>query len=85
MSYDNCEPDSRTIILVQVPFIQKIIDDECWYEGERVHHTVYERDIEDRICKIILSEGEKLRKRAIDTIRNNCNKDCKKCNFYKGK
>jgi hypothetical protein len=77
-----CVPDSKTIILVQIPFIEQIIRDECWYAGEKLHHEVKEQDIEEVICKIIQREGINLRKRALEKIRTECDNNCKQCKFW---
>lgn len=51
------------VILRELPVIQKIIADETWLEGERRGRYVSSNDpvVQERVCDIILSIGEKLR------------------------
>jgi hypothetical protein len=56
----------------QLPFIQQIIRDETWLEGERRGCPVSESDpkVVDRVCGIVLTVGEQLRRRATDVEGN---------------
>jgi hypothetical protein len=48
---------------LECPIIQKIIDDECWLKGERVHHVVSPTDPEIclKVAEIVLQIGETMR------------------------
>ena len=78
-----CQPSNKEILLKEIPFVEQIIQDECWYEGERQHHNINEAEIFNKLFDIIQREGETLRKLAILQIQNECNKDCQNCPFYK--
>ena len=47
----------------ELPVIQKIIADETWLEGERRGSYVSSEDpvVQEHVCEIVLSVGEKLR------------------------
>ena len=51
------------VVFRELPVIQKIIQDETWLEGERRGGYVSPEDpvVQENVCAIILSIGEKLR------------------------
>ena len=57
------QPDP--VVFRQLPVIQKVIDDETWYEGERrgcyVSHD--DRVVRENVCMVILRIGRELRKK----------------------
>lgn len=61
-----CSPEDLTpeeINPLERPLIQKIIDDECWLKGEKVHHEVSKDDpeIQLRVAEIVLTIGNNMR------------------------
>lgn len=47
----------------ELPLIEQIFNNECWYKGERVHHAVDRDDpeIRDKVVEIILTIGASMR------------------------
>lgn len=45
------------VIRAEIPDIQSIVDDECWFEAERRGHAVDRHDpqVQQRVAEIILS------------------------------
>lgn len=64
-----------TVLTAQLPFIQKIIDDETWLEGERRGRPVDPDDpvVVDHVCAVILRVGGELRASAIACL--SCRED----------
>jgi hypothetical protein len=54
------------LIKEQIPFIEQIIKDECWYEAERRNEAVTANDpvILTKICDIVLRVGAEMRMKA---------------------
>ena len=54
---------SDPIILLQLPAIRRIIDDETWLEGERrgCRVTPDDRVVRENVCRVILRVGGQLR------------------------
>jgi hypothetical protein len=52
------------IVSLEIPVIQKIIQDETWLEGERRGCFVISLDpiVQERVCEIILRLGQELRR-----------------------
>ena len=48
------------------PLIEKIIQDETWLCGERRREPVshHDQEVVDRVCRIIMIDGAKIRERA---------------------
>ncbi|MBW8780747.1 MAG: hypothetical protein JF599_02500 [Verrucomicrobia bacterium] len=55
----SCDP----IAWLELPVIQKIIDDEKWLEGERRGCAIGDHDpvVTERVCSVILRIGRQLR------------------------
>jgi hypothetical protein len=51
------------IVFRELPVIQKVIDDETWYEGERRGCYVSPEDpvVREKVCSVILRIGRGLR------------------------
>ena len=51
------------VVFRELPVIQKVIDDETWYEGERRGCYVSPEDpvVREKVCSIILRIGRELR------------------------
>lgn len=52
-----------SVLLREIPVIQKIIQDETWLEGERRGCTVAPTDqvVREHVCEVILRIGQQLR------------------------
>lgn len=50
-------------VLLEMPVIRKIVEDETWLEGERrgCHVPPTDRVVRDRVCEVVLSIGQQLR------------------------
>lgn len=61
------------IVSLEIPLIQKIIQDETWLEGERRGRFVISADpiVQERVCEIILRLGQELRRRLTEQGRGN--------------
>lgn len=61
---------ARKIIELEIPVIRKMIEDECWYEGERRKAPVAPNDpvIRKRIAELIMAHGETMRAEAMKRI-----------------
>lgn len=55
------------VVFRELPVIQKVIDDETWYEGERRGCYVSPDDpaVREKVCLIILRIGRELRERFV--------------------
>ncbi len=53
------------VVFRELPVIQKVIDDETWYEGERRGCYVSPDDpvVRENVCQVILRIGRELRER----------------------
>ena len=53
------------VVFRELPVIQKVIDDETWYEGERRGCYVSQDDpvVRENVCMVILRIGRELRER----------------------
>lgn len=51
------------VVFRELPVIQKVIDDETWYEGERRGCYVSPDDpvVCENVCRIVLRIGQRLR------------------------
>ncbi len=74
---------SDPVLTRQFPLIQKIIDDEMWYEGERRGHAVHRDDpvVREKVCCVVLRMGAEmrahvLRELAAERLRHVPNVDC---------
>ena len=80
-----CQPTSLDVIKFEIDIVRKMIRDERWYEGERQHHEVSEKEIERKINELILVHGEKMRNETVKIlISEMCvkmNHECKKCPY----
>ena len=65
-----CNQVARLIIEEQIPIIQKMLSDECWYEGQRRNTPVDPDDpvVRHRIGALIMEHGAKMRKEAMDRL-----------------
>ena len=63
------------IISAEILVIEKMIDDECWYEGERRHTYVPKDDkiVQQHIREIIMLVGHIIREETIKNIEENNN------------
>jgi len=54
------------VLVRQLPFIRKIIDDETWLESERRGYAVPRDDavVREHVCGVILRIGQELRETA---------------------
>lgn len=83
VAIQRCNFDPMEILKEEIPIVEKMVQDECWYQGERVHHPVDPREVEPKIEKIILEAGHEMRKEAIVKIKSKkCINDCTKCNWH---
>jgi hypothetical protein len=59
------------VVMCELPWVQKILNDEIWLEGERRHQPVRPDDpvVLERVCDILLHEGAGLRERALHDLR----------------
>lgn len=84
---NTCVPIIRDIINSEIPVIKQMIQDECWYEGQRRGHSVDEAEISARINEILIEVGEKMKNKAVkELIEAKCEEhghDCSKCPYYK--
>lgn len=66
------EIPATEIIRAEIPLIQKIIQDETWYEGERRRCPVDSRDstVRMRVVDVILRCGDKLWDEALLSVKN---------------
>ena len=80
-----CQPTSLEVIKFEIDIVRKMIRDERWYEGERQHHEISEKEIENRINELVLKHGEKMRDETVkELISRMCmkmNHDCKNCPY----
>lgn len=53
------------VIVGELPVIQKVIQDEMWFEGERRGCAVTQDDpvVRENVCQVILRIGSELRER----------------------
>lgn len=53
------------VVFRELTVIQKVIDDETWYEGERrgCHVSPHDPVVCERVCMIVLKIGRELRER----------------------
>ena len=53
------------VVFRELPVIQKVIEDETWYEGERRGCYVSPEDpvVREKVCEVILRIGRELRER----------------------
>jgi hypothetical protein len=53
------------VVFRELPVIQKVIDDETWYEGERRGCYVSSEDpvVRENVCLVILRIGRELREK----------------------
>jgi hypothetical protein len=58
------------LVHLQLPQVRQILSDEVWLEGERRRQAVPDDDpvVIDRVCEILLREGERLRASALDRL-----------------
>jgi hypothetical protein len=61
------------IIFRELPVIEKIIQDETWFEGERRGCWVSSNDpaVQENVCRIILRIGRELRETIVSDIAAN--------------
>ena len=79
-----CDFEPMEILKEELPVVKKIIEDECWYKGERVHRPVQPAEVETEVDKIVLKDGEKLRIDAVEKIKKKkCIHNCDKCKYHK--
>ena len=77
-----CRFDSMEILKREIPMIRKIVQDECWYLGEKMNRPVSPREVEQIVAKIVLKIGEQLRIEAITQLKSEkCIHDCQKCKW----
>lgn len=57
------KPPTDPSLLMQLPFIAKIIQDETWLEGERRGAPVSPQDpvVRANVCEIVLRHGAEMR------------------------
>lgn len=57
----------------QLQYVQKIIDDETWYEGERRGRPVPPDDdvVRENVCRVVLRVGRQMRETALASLGNN--------------
>jgi hypothetical protein len=62
------------IVSCELPLIQKIIEDETWYEGERRNCWVSPDDpvVRENVCQVILRIGRELRESVAASARAHC-------------
>jgi hypothetical protein len=65
--------DPLKVIKAEIPIIQKILNDETWYEGERRHCTVDMQDIEiqKKVAEICINKNTEIRIEAETMIQRN--------------
>jgi hypothetical protein len=58
------------IIFREIPVIEKIIQDETWFEGERRGCSVSPDDpaVQEKVCRVILRIGRELRESILSDI-----------------
>jgi hypothetical protein len=58
------------LIFREIPVIQKIIQDEAWYEGERRGCPVPPDDpvVRENVCQVVLRIGQELRETILAQI-----------------
>ncbi len=58
------------IIFRELPVIEKIIQDETWFEGERRGCWVSSNDpaVQENVCRVILRIGRELRETIVSDI-----------------
>ena len=58
------------VVFRELPVIQKVIDDETWYEGERRGCYVSQNDpvVRENVCIVILRIGRELREKFTEQI-----------------
>ena len=63
------------IISAEIPIVNKIIDDECWYEGERRNMYVPRDDkiVQEHVIDIIIHTGHTIREEAIINLKGHNN------------
>ena len=61
------------VLVGQLPFITKIIDDETWLESERRGYAVPRDDavVREHVCAVILRIGQELRETAERSVSGN--------------
>ena len=66
MSIQQSGPSARELIEAQIQMVEKIIDDEVWYEGERRQCQVDRNDltVKRRVNQVIMECGHEMRERA---------------------
>ena len=66
----NGEACARAIIEEQIPIIKRMIEDECWYEGERRNSPVKPDDpaIKKRVAELVMAHGAQMRLEAMERL-----------------
>jgi hypothetical protein len=61
---------SDQILFRQLSYVQKIIDDETWYEGERRRCPVSPDDsvVTENVCRVVLRTGRQMRADAMAVL-----------------
>lgn len=64
------ENDNDPVMALQIPVIQKIIQDETWFEGERRGCWVSPSDpvVTERVCQVVLRVGGDLRRAILSEL-----------------
>ena len=62
--------DCVQLIKAEIPLVEKIINDETWYEGERRNCSVSREDKEVQLnaAKVVLREGDKILREALGKL-----------------
>jgi hypothetical protein len=63
---------SDPIVSLELPAIQRIIDDETWLESERRGYRVMPEDqvVREKVCQVVLRIGAQLRAAAERALGN---------------
>jgi len=80
-----CRPPSTDIIKSEIPIVKKLIEDECWYEGQRRGRAVKEHEILDKLTDILNKAGNRIKNEVIEELRaKKCKEqkyDCSTCSY----
>lgn len=83
---NKCSPKSIDVIKAETDIVRKMIQDECWYEGERKNREISDKEVEERINKLVFNNGEQIRDDVVNKLKNDmCKKmknDCSNCPYH---
>jgi len=67
---NNRKIPQQEVMIRQLPEVEKIVNNETWYEGERRGHFVPSDDpvVQEKVVEVLLKIGGRMRKKALEQI-----------------